>query len=143
MVRLPVFCFNQRWLTCCRFCLELNSARTQQSATLKLFKIVSQYTKIVPIIVVATKKDEFIGVKVMEARKKIGSAGKDANEYFAALDEYAEVQFCERMKTIERELVEIEGGRFDASVGVSKGKPPRLLISCQRSHAFCQTTKNP
>jgi hypothetical protein len=143
MVRLPVFCFNKRWLTCCRFCLELNSARTQQSATLKLFKIVSQYAKSVPIIVVATKKDEFIGVKVMEARKKIGSIGKDANEYFTALDEYAEAQFWERMKTIEKELVEIEGGRFDASVGVSKGKPSKLSISFQRSHVFYQTTKNP
>jgi hypothetical protein len=125
-------------LTLDRFCLELNSARTQQSATIELFNIISQHAKNVPIIIVLTKKDDFIAVKGMEARNKISSAGMGMGEYFAAMDEYAEVEFCERMRTIESELLEIPGGRFDASVGVSRGKLsnhrqiPTLTISIRR-----------
>lgn len=87
-----------------------------------LFKTVSQYAKDVPIIVVATKKDEFMGVKTREARQNIQPEDKSATEYLAALDEYAEAQFHERMKLIESELLEIERGRFDTTVSVSIGE---------------------
>jgi hypothetical protein len=55
----------------------------------------------------------------MEARRK---AGKSGDQSFAALDAYAEAQFRERIKTIESELLSVEGGRFDGSVGVSIGQ---------------------
>ena len=73
-------------------------------------------------MVVATKKDEFMGVKMNEAREKVSSTGKYADEYLAALDEYSETQFYERMKMIEKEFLEIDGGRFDAALGVSISK---------------------
>lgn len=46
--------------TSSRFCVDINSPRTLQTATEKLFLAVSQYAKEVPIVVVATKKDEFL-----------------------------------------------------------------------------------
>lgn len=49
-------------LTLNRFCIDINSPRTLQTATEKLFLAVSNYAKEVPIIVVATKKDEFLDV---------------------------------------------------------------------------------
>ena len=51
-----------RLLTITRFCIDINSPRTLQTVTEKLFQAVSQYAKDVPIIVVATKKDEFLDV---------------------------------------------------------------------------------
>jgi hypothetical protein len=60
-----------------------------------------------------------MGVKVMEARRKTGKSG---DQSFAALDAYAEAQFRERIRTIESELLSVEGGRFDDSVGVSIGQ---------------------
>lgn len=85
-----------------------------------MFKILSQTAKCVPIVVIGTKKDEFIGVKVAEARRKARKGNGD--ESLAAFDAYAEAQFVERMKEIEGELLSIEGGRFDAAVGVSIGQ---------------------
>ena len=38
------------------FCIEINSARTLQTATEKLFQAVSKYANDVPIVVVATKR---------------------------------------------------------------------------------------
>ena len=104
-----------------RFCLELNSVRTRQTATKNLFKIISQSAKDVPIVVVATKKDEFLGAKEREAKKEISKTGKTAEECDNLLCKHAEAAFWERMKMIEMELLEIEGGRHDAVVGVSIG----------------------
>jgi GTPase SAR1 family protein len=105
-----------------RICLEVNSSRTQQVAYRKLYKAVSQNAKDVPIVVVATKKDEFLGAKTMDARKLIEIGNKSVVEYLAALDNYAETEFRKRMELIERELLEIEGGRFDAIVSITKGE---------------------
>jgi hypothetical protein len=79
-------------LTPYRFCIELNSARTKQKGTVEMFQILSQYAKNVPIVIVATKKDEFVGVKVAEARREARKTNGDQS--LAALDAYAEVQFA-------------------------------------------------
>ncbi|KAF8859191.1 hypothetical protein BDZ45DRAFT_801887 [Acephala macrosclerotiorum] len=96
-----------------KFCIELNSARTKQKGTVELFKRISQNAKGVPIVIFGTKKDEFIGVEVAEARRKARKGGGDKS--LAAFDAYAEAQFMERMREIESELLSIEGGRFDAA----------------------------
>ena len=103
-----------------RFCIELNDPRVQKSSTRNLFKLVSQHAKDVPIIVVGTKKDEFKSVKSGEARNWMPSAGMSLEDYFAALDQEAEKEVTKRMKLIEKELKEIEGGRYDAAVPVSR-----------------------
>ncbi len=63
-----------------------------------------------------------MGVKVAEARRE---ARKNKTEQsLDAFDAYAEAQFRQRIKDIETELLEIDGGRFDATVGVSIGPSP-------------------
>lgn len=44
------------------FCVDMNSSRTLQSVTEKLFFAVSKYAKDVPIMIVATKKDQLLDV---------------------------------------------------------------------------------
>ena len=44
------------------FCIDINSPRTLQTATEKLFLAVSKYARDAPIVVVATKKDDFLDV---------------------------------------------------------------------------------
>ena len=56
-------------LTFGRFCIDINSPRTLQTATEKLFQAVSQYAEDVPIVVVATKKDDFLDIQFSAHRK--------------------------------------------------------------------------
>lgn len=49
--------------------MDINSARTLQTATEKLFRAVSLYAKDVPIVVVATKKDELLDVSAVRASR--------------------------------------------------------------------------
>lgn len=44
------------------FCVDMNSPRTLQTATETLFSAVSKHAKDVPVIVVATKKDQLLDV---------------------------------------------------------------------------------
>jgi hypothetical protein len=89
----------------------------KQKATVELFKTVSRFANNVPIIIVGTKKDQFKDIKVGEAKRE---ARKNKTEKsLGSFDAYAEVHFKRRMKEIETELLEIEGGRFDGVVGVS------------------------
>lgn len=46
------------------FCIDVNSSRTLQTATERLFLAISKYAVDVPIIVVATKKDDFLDVSL-------------------------------------------------------------------------------
>ncbi|KAI9700970.1 MAG: hypothetical protein M1820_006615 [Bogoriella megaspora] len=100
------------------FCIDLMSTRTKQHATEKLFTAVSQYAKEVPIIVVTTKMDEFLGAKFQEYRDTSKEQGKrvDMDE----CDQYAEEQKRVRVLEIRKEMLEVDGGRLDACVPVSK-----------------------
>lgn len=46
------------------FCVDINSPRTLQSATEKLFSAVSKHAKDVPVVIVATKKDQLLDVSL-------------------------------------------------------------------------------
>jgi GTPase SAR1 family protein len=46
------------------FCIDITSSRTLQTATEKLFSAISRHAKDVPIVVVATKKDELLDVSL-------------------------------------------------------------------------------
>lgn len=52
-------------------CIDINSPRTTQSATEKLFSAVSRHAKDVPIVVVATKKDDFLDVSCVISRSPL------------------------------------------------------------------------
>jgi hypothetical protein len=102
-----------------RFCIELNSKRTKQTATEELFSAVAKYAADIPIIIVATKMDEFKGVQWQEGRRIYGPVM--TQEVCAQCDEYAADQVSNQLQQIEREMREVDGGRFDASVPVAQG----------------------
>ncbi|KAL9079902.1 MAG: hypothetical protein Q9157_001241 [Trypethelium eluteriae] len=104
-----------------RFCIDVNTARTQQRATRKLFEACSQSAKNIPIVVIATKKDEFIRMQKGTALEQMPNMDSiPTREFMARLQSFPEEQLQERMKLIENELLEVDTGRFDAILGVSK-----------------------
>jgi GTPase SAR1 family protein len=102
-----------------RFCIDINSARTRQTATEKLFQAVSKYASDVPIVVVATKKDDLLDIEFGTYRKMLKKEGKRFDE--EACEKYAEERLKERVDTIRTEMETVEGGRLDACLAVSQG----------------------
>lgn len=106
-------------LTTSRFCVDINSSRTLQTATEKLFQAVSQYANDVPIVVVATKKDDFLDIEFGSHRKALKKEGKRFDE--DACEQYAEEKLRERVEMIRVEMESVPGGRLDACLAVSQG----------------------
>lgn len=77
-----------------------------------------------PIIVVATKKDDLLDIAFSKKRKAMKQEGKRFDE--EACEEYAEEQLRERIETIRSEMQSVPGGRLDACVATAVGKqnPP-------------------
>ena len=105
-----------------RFCIDINSPRTLQTATEKLFMAVSTYAHDVPIVVVATKKDDFLDIEFGKCRKQLKSEGKRFDE--EACEQHAEEKLRERIETIRTEMETVPGGRLDACVAISQGMIP-------------------
>lgn len=76
----------------------------------------------IPVVVIATKKDEFEGIKERELRMSYKNEGKQAT--LDQMDAYADNQLQIRLEKLEEEIAAIECGRFDLCVAVSKGKVP-------------------
>lgn len=112
-----------------RFCIEMNSTRTRQAAVDKIFKAISTYATDIPVILVATKSDQFFGSQFQEARAMYKSVINDGAQLMQACDKYAADQINKRIIMIESEMKEVEGGRFDACVAVQKGKNTTLGFS--------------
>lgn len=108
-----------------RFCVDINSPRTLQTATEKLFRAVSEHATDCPIVVIATKKDDFLDLEFSKRRKTLKKEGKRFDE--EACDEYAEEQLQERIEIIRKEMESVSGGRLDACLAVSQGKFARPL----------------
>lgn len=102
------------------FCVELNSARTLQTATEKLFQAVGQYAHEVPVVVVATKKDDFLDIEYMAKKKELKRSGLPFDEELC--EAYAEEKLHDRLDEVRREMESVPGGRLDAIVAVSQGK---------------------
>jgi len=90
-----------------------------QTATEKLFKAVSQFAADVPIVVVATKKDDFLELQFGAHRKAMKKEGLKFDE--DACDAYAEERLLERIETIKKEMESVPGGRLNACVAISHG----------------------
>ncbi|KAK4629188.1 hypothetical protein CLAFUW4_08156 [Fulvia fulva] len=108
------------------FCIEINSARTLQTATEKLFQAVGVYANEVPIVVVATKKDGLLDLEYMKRKKELKKLKQPFNE--EACEQYAEEQLQVRLDQIREEMESVPGGRLDALVAVSQGK--YTLLEC-------------
>ncbi|KAL8766023.1 MAG: hypothetical protein Q9194_006392 [Teloschistes cf. exilis] len=107
------------------FCMEMNSARTQQTATKDLFKAVSEHTAEVPVIVVATKLDHFRAIMREEAREgEKPSAYEASPQQRVDLDrkyaEYASERIKERTDLIESEFQNFDAGHLDGCVAVAR-----------------------
>ncbi|KAL8664470.1 MAG: hypothetical protein Q9202_003020 [Teloschistes flavicans] len=108
-----------------RFCVEMNSARTQQTATEDLFKAVSEHTAEVPVIVVATKMDHFRAIMREEAREREEPTAYEASpEKRVELDkkyaEYASEKINERTDLIESEFRNLDVGHLDGCVAIAR-----------------------
>ncbi|KAF2164250.1 hypothetical protein M409DRAFT_56937 [Zasmidium cellare ATCC 36951] len=117
------------------FCIEINSARTMQMATEKLFQTVSKYAAEVPIVVVATKKDDLLDIEFSKRRKELKRLKEPFDE--EDCDSYAEEQLNTRLEQIREEMLSVEGGRLDALVAVSQDDNPSISeLSKVTSHTF-------
>lgn len=109
-----------------RLCIETNNPRPGQEATKRLFKAIKKCQRQVPVLLVATKKDQYISMEIGNMRSDTSSSlqNKEAN----ALE-----RLRERMATIETAITALEGARVDAFVCVSKGRQTlsdHVSISC-------------
>lgn len=98
----------------------MNSSRTKQTATSSLFEAIARYATDVPIIVVATKKDEFRGVQREHAEELYSESISDPGELYTKCLSYATEEVKRRIETIESEMQEV--GKPDACVGVAKSR---------------------
>ena len=97
-----------------RFCIEVSSERTQQRATQGVFSAMTN-NSVIPIIVVGTKKDKYWNEKFGESRANFG------RDNWQELEDHCDRELVERLDNIKNEVWEVEGGRFDAFIPVSKG----------------------
>ena len=104
-----------------RFCIEMNDVRALQGANQTLFKAISENVAEVPIIVVVTKTDEFEAIQWVKARKEYKPTTDNRDELDRKCEEDVIHQVQERMDMIEDEMLEVEGGHYDACVNVAQG----------------------
>ena len=97
-----------------RFCLEISSERVQLRATQGVFSAMA-HNSTIPIIVVGTKKDKYWNEKFGESRTNFGPG------HWQELEEHCDRKLAERLDNMKDEVCEVEGGRYDAFVPVSKG----------------------
>ena len=111
----------------------MSSDRTQQTATVNLFKAVSSYAAEVPLIIVATKKDRFEAIQRMEAEPIFKQSIDDELEFFRKCKVYAAGQTLKRLDLIKGEMRNIDKGHFDACVSVAKGMLGAIALSSLHS----------
>ncbi|KAI7716251.1 hypothetical protein KC353_g5518 [Hortaea werneckii] len=117
------------------FCIDINSSRTLQTVTEKLFQAVSRYANDVPIVLVATKKDELLDIEFGIHRKALRKAGQRLDE--DACDAYAEQKLQERVAMIRSEMESVPGGKLEACVAVSQDDASSIAnLSQTTSHCF-------
>ncbi|KAF6841016.1 hypothetical protein CMUS01_03680 [Colletotrichum musicola] len=100
------------------FCLETNDTRPIQRSTENLFRIVDKYAKDVPVIVIATKKDEFEGIKETELKNLFKREGRKATD--EEKEAYAAEKLVHRLQEIEEAISGVDLHRFDFCMAVSK-----------------------
>lgn len=61
----------------------------------------------------------------MEARKRMQKEGQPVT--WEAIEEEAQNQLRLRVQQIEKEILSLDGGRFDACVAISTGEPAMLF----------------
>ena len=91
-------------------------SRVVQKATERLFKAMHHCQRHVPVVLVATKKDQFLDMYMGKMRRTRGSmSDQDA-------EAEANDQLEEMAQQIEADVVAIKGARVDAVVCVEQGQ---------------------
>jgi GTPase SAR1 family protein len=93
-----------------------------QDATTTVFQAVSRFAGEAPIVVVPTKKDEFLDISFQRRLRELRRQGHNFNEQLEnECDQHAQVLLQERVREMEGELLGVPGGRFHACIPVSHG----------------------
>ncbi|KAK1456487.1 hypothetical protein CMEL01_16391 [Colletotrichum melonis] len=100
------------------FCLEVNNQRPVQEATQELFRIIAEYAKDIPVIVIATKKDDFEKIHFSDGVMSALAQGQTPD--YENLAQFARDQVNRRLRDLEKLIMNLDGGRFDVCVAVSK-----------------------
>ncbi|KAL8775566.1 MAG: hypothetical protein Q9209_000062 [Squamulea sp. 1 TL-2023] len=101
------------------------------TATESFLKVASEYTAEVPVVVIATKMDEFRGIQRESARELFEPTTYEPGpeemvELHRKYTKYAQDEIVKRMDMIERELKSLDTGRFDACVAVARNDPKTI-----------------
>ena len=94
-------------------------------ATTELFKILSETAREIPIMIIATKKDEYHDLQYMKAKRDPA--------IFEDPELYADKELQNRVALIKKELLDIENGRCDDIVPVSYGRFPPMTSKSMHS----------
>ncbi|KAL0764341.1 hypothetical protein CaCOL14_013183 [Colletotrichum acutatum] len=100
------------------FCLEVNDPRPVQAATQELFRIIDEYAQDIPVIVIATKRDDF--EKIHKSDRVMSALAQGEVPDLEDLAQFARDQVNGRLRDLEKLIMELDGGRFDSYVAVSK-----------------------
>lgn len=97
--------------------------RTTQDATTTVFQAVSRFADEAPIVVVPTKKDEFLDISFQRRLRELRRQGYNFNEQLEnECDQHAQILLQERVREMEGELLGVPGGRFHACIPVAHGE---------------------
>ncbi|KAG5751827.1 hypothetical protein H9Q70_005517 [Fusarium xylarioides] len=107
--------FHQR-LHVIWYCFEVKDhERLIQAAQTSLFKCLSEFAQDVPIVAIATKKDQFLGIKANDGKRYLKERHEPVT--LEAMEAYAEQELENTLCDTEKRLKAV--GRFDAFVAVS------------------------
>jgi hypothetical protein len=87
-------------------------------------------------VVIGTKKDDFLDLQFSAHRKMLKKAGQRFDE--EACETFAEQQLQERIEVIRREMESVPGGRLDACLAVSQGRPMHNPMIICASNSTCR-----
>ena len=94
----------------------------------ELFRVISEHSASVPIIVIGTKKDIFLNMKKGEAIGLRSMLEGDFSTLQSRIEDYAETALKQRQKAIEGKLLDIPGAKYNNVVYVSSGELARFVL---------------
>ncbi|KAI0862785.1 hypothetical protein F4860DRAFT_522773 [Xylaria cubensis] len=105
------------------FCIEASSTRMKQASTEKLFQAISKYAEDIPVVVIATKKDNFLSIEEGQARRVFREEGRKVT--MEDCEEYAQDKLQDLLQRLQEDINDVKG-RFDACVAVSMYDPESI-----------------
>jgi len=108
-------------LTTSRFCVEMNNTRLKQPATVTLFQAVANHASGIPIVIIATKADQYRAIKVDERKNfhRNMNPSLSRSEATDLAENETDDLMLQRIEEIKADLSKIGGARFDGCVAVS------------------------